>query len=277
MTRIALLVNPESGSGEAEQVAGTLRSHGAEVHEHPLAQAASLAGADRVVAASGDGALGVAAEAAARLGVPLGVVPAGTANDVARALDQPDDVRSAARLAATGERTRAVDLARMGRRPFLNAASIGLSPVAARAAHGLKRPLGAIAYLVGGMRAGFTAQPVRCEVACDGTAVFAGAVWQATIASTGAFGGGAEVGADPGDGRLDGIAIEARSRARLAIHAAGLRRGSIKRQRGVRSWQGRVIDVTVPSGTAFNVDGELVRSGPVRFRVEPRAVRVVVG
>lgn len=99
----------------------------------------SLHDVDRVIVAGGDGSLGPCAALAARLEVPIGVVPAGTANDFVRATGLPDDADRACLLAATGDRTRPIDLGRVDEVPFVNVASIGLAPKAAAAAEPLKR------------------------------------------------------------------------------------------------------------------------------------------
>src|SRR5687768_9254007 len=67
---------------------------------------------DRIAVAGGDGTIGPAAETAGRIGAPLAVIATGTANDFARANDLPDDPLDAAVLAATGERTRDLELGR---------------------------------------------------------------------------------------------------------------------------------------------------------------------
>jgi diacylglycerol kinase family enzyme len=156
---IALLANPDSGSGEAGEVERQLRAHDDDVTRFELDQADDLVAANpsRIVVAGGDGSVGCGAAAAARAGVPLGVVAVGTANDFARAMDLPRELSDAVDLAATGTRTERLDLGRVGDRPFVNAASAGLSPVAAEKAHGLKRALGPLAYTVGALRAGLFA------------------------------------------------------------------------------------------------------------------------
>lgn len=209
--------------------------------------------------------------------MPLAVIPAGTANDFARALELPLDPGAAARLAVDGHRTRRLELAWMGERPFVNAASAGLSPVAAGKAHGMKRLLGPLAYTVGALRAGLGTKPIRCRVSCDGEELFDGRAWQVSVAVTGAFGGGAGVDADPHDGELDVIVIEATSRARLVLHAYGLRAGRVESQRGVRSARGREVEIRTDGETGFNVDGELVGAEDARFRVRASAFEVVCG
>ncbi len=276
---IALLANPESGSGEADEVERLLRARGLELSRFDLERADDAIGArpERILVAGGDGSVGRAAEAAARAGVPLGVVAVGTANDFARAAGLPLDLAAATELAATGRRTTRLDLGRAGERPFVNAASAGLSPVAARRAHGLKRALGPLAYTVGALRAGLSAAPVTARAVVDGTPVFDGDAWQVIVAVTGAFGAGAEVDADPADGRLDLVVIEAGSRARLLIRAYGLRSGNVEAQQGVVTARGAEVEVEADGGAGFNVDGELLGDARLRFAVEPRAFELIAG
>ncbi|MBA2765640.1 MAG: hypothetical protein H0U33_01540, partial [Solirubrobacterales bacterium] len=91
--RIALITNHRSGSGtEAGALERGLAEHGVQAQTFAIEDAGRLAqdGSgrfERVVVAGGDGSLGPAARAAATLGIPFAVVPTGTANDFARALD----------------------------------------------------------------------------------------------------------------------------------------------------------------------------------------------
>jgi diacylglycerol kinase family enzyme len=241
------------------------------------ASAAADSGATRIVVAGGDGSIGTAAEAAAEAGAPLAVVPVGTANDFARALGIPSEPEEACRLAARGAETRRLELAWIDSRPFVNVASAGLAPVAARKAQGLKRTLGPLAYSVGAVRAGLGARPVRCRVRCDGEPVFDGSAWQVSVAVTGAFGGGATVDSDPRDGKLDAVVIEAGSRPRLIAHAYRLRAGRVESQSAVRSRRCRAAEVDTDGRTGFNVDGEIVDAKDARFRVEAGAFEVVTG
>jgi diacylglycerol kinase (ATP) len=275
--RITLLANPASGGGGDFDAAECLRANGATVESFPIREHEAAAGpeADRVAVAGGDGSIGRAAETAGRVGAPLAVIPVGTANDFARALELPSEPEEACRLAVEGRATRRLDLGRMDGRPFVNVASAGLPPVAAREASGLKAALGPLAYAVGAVRAGLGASPVRAGLRCDGEEVFSGPAWQVTVACSGAFGAGAEVDADPGDGMLDAVAIEATSRASLLARAYGLRAGRVESQRAVRSCRARRVEVEVSPGTEFNVDGEVVESGRTEFAIEPAAFELV--
>ena len=90
------------------------------------------------------------------------------------------------------------------------------------------------------------------------------------MAVTGAFGGGSELGAaEPEDGVLDVAVLPAGSRAGLARRAWGMRRGTIAEQRDVFHPRGSVIEVELPPGEQFNVDGEVREGGLERMTVEP--------
>src|SRR4051812_10980141 len=82
---IYLFANEQSGGGtDVDELRRRLTGAGATIVD-------DLGAAERIVIASGDGAIAQAAEEAARRGVPLAVVPSGTANDFARANRIPQD------------------------------------------------------------------------------------------------------------------------------------------------------------------------------------------
>jgi diacylglycerol kinase (ATP) len=278
---IALLVNPDSGSGtDPHRIAALLHGHGPEVTvlgPDDVAQAAGL-GADRIAVASGDGGVGPAAAAAARAGVPLAVIPVGTANDFARGQGLPMSLDAAVQLAALGTSTRPLDLGWMGERAFLNAASAGLASLAGYAASGLKRALGPVAYFAGALWSGLTGRPIACAVLADGAPAFDGQAWQVTVAGTGSFGAGSQLEvASAHDGILDVAILEAGSRLRLVRYAYGLRAGRLRAQAGVRHLPAAAVELELDEPTTLNVDGELIPAGPViDFRVERGAVRLVV-
>lgn len=286
MRSIALLVNRSSGQGEADAVEGLLRDAGASVESFDVREcrAAAGSGADRLVVAGGDGSLGHAAAAASEAGIPLAVVATGTANDFAAGLGLPHELEQACSLAAGGTGLRSLELARAGFRPFLNVASVGLAPGAAEQADDLKDRLGALAYPVGAIKAGATAHPIGCRVVCDGRLIHEGEAWQVSVASGGAFGGGASVEGDSSDGKLDVVVIEGSSRARLVKHAYGLRLGSVEGQSGVIDARCSTVDLHLDEvDVCLNVDGELIESaelsenGTIAFSVEHAAFDLVVG
>jgi diacylglycerol kinase (ATP) len=275
--RIALTANRDSGGGlDPAPLAAAM--HGADVEVVGIDELDRVAALrpDRIAVAGGDGTIGPVAELAGSLGVPLAVIPAGTANDFARAHGLPTDRREAAQLAVTGATTEPLELGRLANgRPFVNVASAGLASVAARNARPLKHRLGPLAYGVGAARAAVSTGPLHVTVRADGEEVFAGDAWQTIVAVSGAFGAGSGVGeADPGDGVLDVVVLPAGSRVGLARRAWGLRTHTIAEQRGVVHAPGRLIEVY--GAGEVNVDGEIASGGLERVTVEPDAFTLVV-
>ncbi len=294
---LALIANPRSGTApDSGEIAERLGARGADVHRVAIGEIADQhtgrlrRGAldaltasgrpDRLVVAGGDGSIGPAALCAAELDVPLGVVAAGTANDFARAKSLPiDDLDAACELARDPDgATARADLGLAGERPFVNAASAGLSVAAARAAKPHKSRLGPLAYAVGAVRAGITASPLRCAVTCDGERRYEGRAWQVVVGVTGAFGGGSEMGATSADdGRLDVAVVPAGSRAGLVRRAYGMRTGSLTAQDDVAHERGAVVEIELAGHPSFNVDGETCRCEPARFALRPGGFALVVG
>ena len=266
--RLALWANPASGSGTDEDaIEQRLAGLGAELVDEDRAE--------RLVVAGGDGSVAPAAERAGRLGVPLAVLPTGTANDFARATGLPEDLDQACELAVRGGDVRTLDLGRMDGRPFVNACSAGLAVDAARSASGLKKALGPLAYAVGAVHAGATASPVECVIACDGETVFDGPAWQVIVAGTGHFGAGSHLAvAEDDDGELELAVVPAGSRLRLVQRAYGLRTGRLTGQRDVVHACGRRI--AIDGRLAFNLDGELTDPASSEFTHRRGAFRLVV-
>jgi len=272
------VANPRSGSCDPDAVAARLRALGARVEQFEVgdAERAAAAGCDRLAVAGGDGSIAPAAAAAGGAAIPLAVIPAGTANDFARRMGLPRELEAACRLAVEGERVREMELGWMDERPFVNVASAGLPGPAARRAKRWKKPLGPLGYAAGAFAAGATARAVPVEVECEGETLFDGEAWQVTVAASGAFGAGSSIAeADPHDGALEVVAVEAGPRPGLVALAYRLRSGRLAGHRRARQRRCTSAVVRVPDGTDWNVDGEIVPIGTSYFRGEAGAFRLV--
>ena len=279
MPTIALVANPGSREGDPDAVAECLRAFGAHVELFDVgdAERAAASGSDRLAVAGGDGSVAPAAAAAGAAGLPLALIPAGTANDFAHRMGLPPDRAAACRLAVCGTELRELELGWMDERPFVNVASAGLPAPAARRARAWKKPLGALGYAAGAVAAGATASAVPAAVECGGETFFEGDAWQVTVAASGAFGAGARIAeADPSDGALDLVVVAAGPRPGLVGLAYRLRSGGLARHRRARMRRCIRALVRVPEETEWNVDGELVTAGTSHFRGETRAFRLIV-
>ncbi len=266
--RIAIVLNPGSGSiGDPDALVADLRRRcdALTVHAPGEHEAAIGEQPDRLLVAGGDGTIASCFQAAATAGIPLGVLPAGTANDFARALGLPLELGPALEL-ATGD---APKLQRswgglIDDRPFVNVASVGLAVDAAERAERFKKVLGPLAYSVGAAAAGLAAKPLRASLKADGEPVADGHVWQLLIGASGRFGGGAGLGeADAADRELVAAWVHAGPRITLPVRAAGLRNRTIEQQDGVEWWPAHEFTVTAGADgrpAHWNVDGERWRA-----------------
>ncbi|MCB9612810.1 MAG: YegS/Rv2252/BmrU family lipid kinase [Sandaracinus sp.] len=242
----------------------------------------AAAAADVVVAAGGDGT--VAAVASALIGgdVTLGILPLGTANDLATQLGIPSDPIEALQLVANGERRR-LDVLELtledGRtRCVLNVANGGFAAqVGAIVDSEAKSAWGAFAYA----RAAIDAEsPVhRVHVQLDDAAPEALEAVVVAIANGATCGGGVRVAptADLEDGLLDLLVVRPASAARLATLAARLRVGKLEDHELLERRVGRSLTMRCEPPMPFSLDGELEPSPVVSARVRPAALSVVVG
>ena len=242
---------------------------------------ASLFPADptrRVVLLGGDGTL----HAAANLPGPkpeLALLPAGRANNVARSLGIPADLRAAARVAARG-RVRPLDLitaAGAGRRYFaVEGVSVGFHAVA-RAGYRATNSADLLAAARAGLGALGTFHPIPVAVESDGAARVM-TVNQLFVANLPLYGFGLRVApsADPTDGLLDLVAIEGGGRASLVTMLTRLRRGTHVDRPGASTWRARRIRIATGGRSPVIADSTNLGSGPVDLAVEPAALNVVV-
>ena len=124
-----------------------------------------------IVVGGGDGTLSSVLPHFVHREVVLGILPLGTANDLARTLGIPTDPEGAARVILEGA-TRRVDLGEVNGHPFFNVASIGLSvAVTEELTRDLKRRWGTIGYAIATIRALWRMRPFSAEIRCDGEVV----------------------------------------------------------------------------------------------------------
>jgi YegS/Rv2252/BmrU family lipid kinase len=256
-----------------------------------LVRAAVRDGVDRVVVGGGDGTLSAAAGVLAGERAALAVLPLGTANDFARGLGLPTDLAEACTLAAAGV-VREVDVACAGGRPFLNAATFGLSSAATRRlSDDLKKKLGPLAYPVSTFGEAMSPTPFHARILADGQAHELD-VLQVVVGNGRYHGGGTVVAPDAqnDDRHLDLWALASASEpdaeggagdrlkdlARLARVAMLLRRGRHVEHPAVLHLRARRLAIETDPPQDLDADGEGAGTTPVVFTVSPARLRVVV-
>ncbi len=245
------------------------------------ARRSALSGADLVVAVGGDGTVRCCAEGMAGTGVPMGIVPLGTANLLARTLGIPSHPRAALRLAlpmSGGARRHAdrwVDLAVADGIPFTAMAGMGLDAAVVAATH-LKHQLGWMAYAVSGA-AHLALPPATFTIRLDGGKPFTRVARCVVAGNSGLLPGGFSLlpAARVDDGLLDvGILAPAgplgwaRLATRILAH-------SHYEDQQLERFHARHVEITADRLLPREVDGEVIFAGlSLTTELRPRALLV---
>lgn len=286
---IAVLTNPMSGKGKGNKVASSviprLTDAGFDVRSligrdadeaTDLARQAVADGLETLVVIGGDGMVHLATQVLAGSQTRLGLVPAGTGNDVARSLDLPRNDTSAATDVIIGGRERQIDLARIGHRYYVTVLAAGFDAIVNERANEMKWPKGQMRYNLATLAELRTFNPIPYVLEVDGVQHRFEAMMVA-VGNGPSFGGGMRItdGAVMDDGILDVVAIDPMSKLELIRTFPKLRDGSHIGHPKVHQFRGQVITVAAPGIVAY-ADGERIAPLPLTVEVVPRALRVLV-
>lgn len=284
--RALMLVNSNARRGaEAAAAAGRLESGGLEVAvEHftsPDEAAADIvrraAEFDLVIVCGGDGTVACSARGLREANLPMGLLPLGTANDLARTLGIPLDLNAAADIIVAG-RTRRIDLGEVNGHPFFNVASLGLSAeVAQKLTREDKKRWGPLAYAIRAAQVLLTARPFRAEIRVRDERTVVRTL-QIAVGNGRHYGGGqvVEEHASITDGRLDLYSLDPRAVWKLALQFHRFREGRHGVWAEVKTAKCTEFDVTTRKPRPINADGDIVTETPAHFVVRPAAIEVFV-
>lgn len=288
-TEIALLTNPSSGKGQGNRVAAQvlprLRDAGFTVRNLvgrnaeeslDLARGCVADGVDSLVVVGGDGMVHLAIQALAGTETRLGVVPAGTGNDVARYFDLPrKDPLAAADIVVAG-RERRIDLARVGSKYFITVLAAGFDAIVNERANAMTWPRGQMRYNLATLAELRTFKPIPYVLEIDGEQHRFEAMMVAVGNGT-SFGGGLRIteGAVLDDGLLDVVVIRPMSKLELIRTYPKLFTGSHVHHPDYRHHHARSITIAAPGITAY-ADGERLAALPLTVEVAPLALTVLV-
>ncbi len=286
-SRALFLVNPRArrGSEGAEEIAARLRDLGldlvVEATEDPgrfpeLIQR-HRGTIDRVLVGGGDGTLNAAVQVLAPLGLPLGVIPLGTGNNLARTLAIPFDPPAACQVVAEGRRRR-IDLGWVNDRYFCTTASLGLSvQITEELSPDAKGRWGPVAYAVAAARVIRRAHRFHADIAWEGGTRQMRPV-QIVVGNGRFYGAALAVAGDAtiDDARLDLYSLETNHWLELLKLAPSLKSGTHGRRPEVETLRATAFTIRTRTRMAVDLDGEVGTETPAQFRVVPKALDVFV-
>ncbi|MBN3880015.1 MULTISPECIES: lipid kinase [unclassified Nostoc] len=232
---------------------------------------------DLVIIGGGDGTLNAAVDALIETQLPLGILPLGTANDLARTLGIPNSLNEACKIIGDGHLQR-IDLGCVNGKHFFNVASMGLSvKITQRLTKEVKRRWGVFAYAATALQVLLEARPFTAEIAINGELVHVKTV-QIAVGNGRYYGGGMAVADDAtiDDQRLDLYSLEIEHWWQVILLLPAMRQGRHIHWQSVRSLQGQEIEVHTRKPRPINTDGEITTYTPAHFRVIPKAIAVFV-
>ncbi|WP_082748102.1 diacylglycerol kinase [Nocardioides jensenii] len=286
---IAFLVNPTAGRGKGARYAARavprLRDAGFDVRvlqgstaeeATTLARAAVAEGCHALVACGGDGLVHLAVQALAGTDTPLGIIPAGTGNDVARYLDISRTDPLAAADTVVASRRRRMDLARSGDRWFVTVLAAGFDAIVNERANEMTWPREQMRYNLATLAELRTFRPLHYTLELDGEIRTVDAMLVA-VGNGPSFGGGLRIteGALLDDGLLDVVIIKAMSRPELIRTYPKLFSGTHVSHPAYEHHRVRRVTVATP-GIVGYADGERFGALPLTVECAPLALEVLL-
>jgi YegS/Rv2252/BmrU family lipid kinase len=286
--RLVVIVNPTAGSGRALEALPRIRAEldrlGADYHvletssaDHARVEAAAARERGEVVGAlGGDGLVGTLAGKLCGGDSPLAVLPGGRGNDLARVLGIPTEPEAAARVAVEGVE-HPIDVPNVDGASFVGIASCGFDSDANRIANEAKIVRGNLVYVYAALRALAQWKHATFRVVVDGQE-HSVTGWSVIVANSKAYGGGMFVvpHAELDDGKLDVMLSDAGSKLHFLSNLPKLFKGAHVDDPRIRFIRGEEVEVSADRPFVVYADGDPIGELPVRIRVAPRALRVLV-
>jgi diacylglycerol kinase (ATP) len=294
ISQVTALTNPVSGHGAALRAARTaiarLQHRGVEVTEiigddaedaRYLAGAAVEKGTDALMVTGGDGVVSNALQVLAGTDIPLGIIPAGTGNDHARAFGIPTkDPEAAADIVVDGW-TETIDLGRIRDvqgvdKWFGTVAATGFDSLVTDRANRMSWPHGRLRYYIAMLAELSQLRMLPFRMVLDGTNEIDADITLAAFGNTRSYGGGLLIcpNADPTDGLLDITMAHSASRTKLVRLFPTVMKGTHVDLDEVTTARAKSIHVECP-GINVYADGDFACPLPAEISAVPAALQIL--
>jgi diacylglycerol kinase (ATP) len=235
-------------------------------------------GCEAVIAVGGDGTVADTVTAVTGVDIPLGIIPAGSTNIIARNLSIPTDLDRAAFLIFNQPTTRRMDVGLCNGRRFLHMGGAGFdSRMFAMTSRKLKRRLGWVAYLQGASKT-ILAPPVRFTIVIDGEEIECES--PLVLVANGASIITPSMKVHPGilydDGRLDVVIVTAHRAVEIMRVVSRFATRTLEKSPYAIHIQGKEIELRSEPKIPLQLDGDIVGETPAHFSILPLAISIIV-
>jgi YegS/Rv2252/BmrU family lipid kinase len=285
---LTLLVNPSSAGGKTLKLLPAVeqaldarrvvfRVQRTKGLEHGAEQALRAVEAGELpVVMSGDGLVGAIGGAMAGAETPLGIIPGGRGNDLARVLGIPSDPDEAVATLFSGH-SRRIDVGEANGKRFLGIVSVGFDSECNRRANEVKLVRNNLVYLYSLPYTLIGWKPARFTIRVDDERTrFTG--YSVSVANNSTFGGGMRIApdADLEDGLFDVIAIGDISKLRYLANLPKVFKGTHVEADEVRVFRAPHLELSASKPFPVYADGEHLTDLPASLRVLPHALSILV-
>jgi diacylglycerol kinase (ATP) len=247
-----------------------------------VAQEASENGHETVVAVGGDSTVsevvnGLVRSAGDRPAGTLGILPTGTANDLAAMLNLPNDLRQACQRLAAGK-TRLIDIGQVNGHFFDNNSAVGLEPVVTMEAEKINFIRGPFRYVVAALRSILKGPNWQAELTWN-SGSYRGPISLISVGNSPRTGGSFWMTPNAllDDGRLDVVFAPALSRLKLLWLLPATFTGRHIHHDAVISLRVTSLDIKIDP-TPLQADGEVLdqQATDIHYSILPQKLRVIV-
>ncbi len=284
---LTLLVNPASAHGRTLKLLPAIEQE-LDARRIPFRVARTRGledGVDRALGAieagevpvviSGDGLVGAIGGAMAGSETPLGIVPGGRGNDLARVLGIPDDPVAAVAVLAAGQ-SRRIDVGEANGKRFLGIVSVGFDSECNRLANEVTIVRSNLVYVYSLFRTLLTWKPARFTIRSESQRIRTSG-YSISVANNSTFGGGMRIAPDAelDDGLLDVITVGEVGKLRFVANLRKVFNGTHIDDEQVSTFRASRVEITASRPFPVYADGEHLTELPVSVRVLPRALSVL--
>jgi YegS/Rv2252/BmrU family lipid kinase len=284
-----VLLSPGAGKGDHEAVREAIARQFAaaniecEIHEllrsdkpHEVVRARLGDGFDLVVAAGGDGTVSSAFDGLYGSSIPLGIIPTGTGNLIAREFNIPTELDDAVALITGTPHSMRIDAMRIGERVYVLNAGVGISAaVIAGTTRKSKRRLGRVAYFATAIKL-FRFRPRSLEVTVDGKTrkyrAVEVAVSNCAILAKTLYPSGPDI--RPDDGHIDIWILSMDTLLDYVRYLSGIIFG--RRAKAQFFIAEKSVAITSRLPLTAQADGDIIGTTPLEVEVLPGALTVLV-